>query len=296
MQSKIVFKIKGHESFTVREGWLQKGMRAVANDPLVFTKYAGADALGVGTNMAKSIRYWLKAFQLTEDQGKKGVVLTPFGRLLWEQDPYLEQRMTWWLLHSMLVCNRELATSWYLFFNQMQVNQMEREEAEAALFYEMERYTQGQTFSAKTVKDDCAAILHMYVRSKEREYDPEDTTRSPFADLGLLELEGRKIVCKTPAPEELPVEVIYDVLLRQAEGSQYLLLDQVIEGIDSPGRLFFLNRARLYDALLVLQNRKLLTINRTAGLDMIYFPGIVSKEMEAVFLQQTYLHGVCRSV
>ena len=287
-QSKIIFKIKGHERFTVREGWLQKGIRAVQSDPFVFAEHAGADALGVGTNMAKSIRYWLKAFQLTTELSRKGVVLTDFGNLLFQKDPYLELPATLWLLHSMLVRNRELATSWYLFFNCMQVNQMEREDAEEALLYEMERYTQGQVFSSKTVKDDCNAILHMYVGSKEREYDPEDATRSPFADLGLMELEGKRIVCNAPSPEMLPVLAVYDVLLRQAEGTNHLLLDQAMEGINSPGKLFFMNRAMLYDYLLAMQNRQLLTINRTAGLDMIYFPTVVTKEMEQFFLQMIY--------
>lgn len=50
-------RFKGHESFIIREGWLNKGLREVKRDPKVFYQNYGADALGVGPNMAKSIRY-----------------------------------------------------------------------------------------------------------------------------------------------------------------------------------------------------------------------------------------------
>ena len=51
-----MIKLKGHESFIPREGWITKGILAVEKDPFVFRKNNGTDELGVGTNMAKSIR------------------------------------------------------------------------------------------------------------------------------------------------------------------------------------------------------------------------------------------------
>ena len=60
-------RLKGHETFILREGWLAKGLKAVSDNPKVFSEYAGADALGVGTNMAKAIRYWLRAGGVTAE-------------------------------------------------------------------------------------------------------------------------------------------------------------------------------------------------------------------------------------
>lgn len=54
-------RLKGHETFILREGWLTKGLAAVEKDGTVFSKNSGADALGVGTNMAKAIRYWMQS-------------------------------------------------------------------------------------------------------------------------------------------------------------------------------------------------------------------------------------------
>ena len=70
------YRLKGHESFTLREGWLTKGLNAVHENPRVFSESSGADALGVGTNMAKSIRYWLRTAGLTKEHPHDGVTLT----------------------------------------------------------------------------------------------------------------------------------------------------------------------------------------------------------------------------
>ena len=52
----MAIKLKGHETFTIREGWLDKGLKAVSDNGKVFSENYGADALGVGSNMAKAIR------------------------------------------------------------------------------------------------------------------------------------------------------------------------------------------------------------------------------------------------
>ena len=59
-------RLKGHETFILREGWLTKGLAAAEKDGTVFSKNSGADALGVGTNMAKAIRYWMQPIIKTE--------------------------------------------------------------------------------------------------------------------------------------------------------------------------------------------------------------------------------------
>ena len=112
------YKIKGHETFILREGWINKGLREVGEDPYVFTKNYGADVLGVGPNMAKSIRYWMRCSKLSEEGGKKGVNLTPLGEKILEKDAYLEDVFSLWLIHCNIVKNAEQATAWNLFFNQ----------------------------------------------------------------------------------------------------------------------------------------------------------------------------------
>ena len=123
------YRIKGHESFILRDGWLTKGLRAVESDNLVFSKNAGADVLGVGTNMAKSIRYWLRASRLTDEQGgKTGVALSALGKIILDNDPYFEDPFSLWIVHVNIVRNASLATSWNVVFNDIDVSSFKRDE------------------------------------------------------------------------------------------------------------------------------------------------------------------------
>ena len=60
--------LKGNASFNFREGWLRKGMRCIAQDPMLFTRDNVMEQLGVGSKMVSSIRFWLKACGLCEEK------------------------------------------------------------------------------------------------------------------------------------------------------------------------------------------------------------------------------------
>ena len=61
---KIKIRLQGHEKFVLREGWLNKGIVQVKKNATVFLGKEGPDVFGIGNNMVKSLRYWLKAFGL----------------------------------------------------------------------------------------------------------------------------------------------------------------------------------------------------------------------------------------
>ena len=50
-------KFRGHETFAIRKGWLNKGMKNIKLNPGVFLGDAGnpMDVLGIGSNMVKSL-------------------------------------------------------------------------------------------------------------------------------------------------------------------------------------------------------------------------------------------------
>ena len=100
-------KIKGHEKFVLREGWLTKGIRGVSEDNHLFSGNDGADKLGVGTNMVKSIRYWMQAFDLFDEDIKTRTQLNRIGEMILDKDLYLEDTFTLWLLHSRIAKNED---------------------------------------------------------------------------------------------------------------------------------------------------------------------------------------------
>ena len=114
-------KFRAHDTFFIRKGWLSKGMKAVHSKPDVFVSKDEnpMDVLGIGSNMVKSLRYWLVATNLTEEalQNKRRIQkFTEFGNQVFKNDCFMEEYGTLYLLHYMLAKNEEDATSWYFFF------------------------------------------------------------------------------------------------------------------------------------------------------------------------------------
>ena len=104
-------KFRAHETFSIRKGWLSKGMKHVLRDPYVFVskEYNPMDVLGIGSNMVKSLRYWMLAVGLSDSaKGKSAQYLTKFGRILYENDPYIEEMGTLWLLHYKLARQQDI--------------------------------------------------------------------------------------------------------------------------------------------------------------------------------------------
>ena len=190
MTEKNKYRFKGHESFILREGWLNKGLFEIEKNAKVFSENYGADELGVGPNMAKSIRYWLKTMNLTEDKPKEGTKLTELGRIILTGDPYLEDIFTIWLLHCQIVKNYALATAWGLFFDSFSYEEFSRKQMNDEMTELAADYTDGEKFSEKSVEDDCDAILRMYVKRKEKQMNPEEKNKSPFWKLNLMKASG----------------------------------------------------------------------------------------------------------
>lgn len=116
-------KLKGNESFNIREGWLRKGIRCVQDCPTLFSRDDAMEILGVGSKMVKSIRYWLRATGLTEERAPVGrareqILTERFGEVIDQYDRYFDDVFTLFLLHYNIVKNSEgLSVAWDIFFN-----------------------------------------------------------------------------------------------------------------------------------------------------------------------------------
>lgn len=177
----------GHETFAVREGWISRGLSLVFQDPEAFTNEHLEDDLGVGRNMAKSIRHWLQAVGLVEPL-PKGSAPTPteFGRLVYDNDPHFLHPETWWFLHMNLVRNPAQAFTWNWFFNHWSTHRFDR----GPCLESLRRYSEvaiSRSPSVKTLQRDLNTMLQTYATPVPPQVDdPEDTSSSPFQDLQLL--------------------------------------------------------------------------------------------------------------
>lgn len=156
------YSFAGHETFYCKSLWLKKGYDFLKEG----NSFSDDDAvikLGVGKNMVASIRFWLKAFGLTEEDK-----LTELAEYIFNKetgcDMYLEDINTLWLLHYNLV-SKQVASLYYLLFVDYQREKKEFNR-ELLINYIKRRCNvpeQKNVFNENTVKKDVGVLLHNYV-------------------------------------------------------------------------------------------------------------------------------------
>lgn len=280
-QEKLIkVKLKGNESFNIREGWLRKGMRCVQNCPTLFSRDDAMEILGVGSKMVKSIRYWLRATGLAKENAPVGrareqVLTENFGRVIEQYDPYFDDVFTLFLLHYNIVKNADgLSVAWDIFFNNYDGQDFTKDNMIEKCKEELNKcLVEGATFSESLFADDCASILRMYNATDVTE-DPEESLSCPLIELGLIRKSANKngTYVKTPPARELldKMAVLYVILDNIEEGKASVSIESLINDANNIGKVFNLDRVLINEYLDQLRVSGYITLNRTAGLDMVY--------------------------
>lgn len=271
-------KFRAHETFAIRKGWLHKGMRHVVNNPRVFVDKSinPMDEFGLGANMVKSLRYWLQATGLTiegKTNNNRSQQLTPFGQLVWENDAYIEEDGTLYLLHYFLASNEELATAWYYFFNYYNVFEISRESfSDGIKSFLIER--NNQQVSDRAIDDDYDCIIKTY-HSNRTDLSPENNMDSPLCEIGLIapnDCKAKTFIKVTPRSDTINPLIVLAIIIRENAllgGQEEIKISTLENAPNNVGKVFNLDSLSLSIILDKLQNMGYIKVNRTAGLDLI---------------------------
>lgn len=276
MKNKVRFK--GHESFIIREGWLNKGIQEVNRNPKLFFENYGADDLGVGPNMAKSIRYWLRCCGFLDESKRTKITLSDLGKMILEKDSYFENPLSFWIAHCRIAGNQGQATAWKIFFNDFDYEEFTKEEMEREILTIARRIAGEQKFSEKSVVDDCDAILRMYSKKKIAASSPEEKNISPFGALGLLKYSNGIYSKTQPDLNHIPPEVVLYLMVERIGADRGINIDELLRISGGPGKILNMKRTGLVELLEKLEATGAITMNRTAGLDMVYIPAGITWE------------------
>lgn len=260
-------RFAAHATYFLREGWVAKGLAAVAEASAKGTPthvFLDSDAplrFGLGPAMLQALRFWLRATGLVREDhtssGGRSAVLTPLGQMIWATDPWCERRGTLWLLHCHLVRNRALATSWYWFFNHfLSATSFDEETCLSSLVYWVIKELPTKAISKQTLKKDLDCLLRMYVPVQQN-LTPEQTALCPLARLHLLREQatrpGTARLYNAPAgdPDRVAALIVLFVLLSQQHvqraGSRQVTITEVLYEPGNVGRLLRLTRSRLFE-------------------------------------------------
>lgn len=299
-------RFRAHETFAIRKGWLHKGMKNIVSSPTVFIdkEVNPMEKLGLGTNMVKALRYWLQVSGLTyENQKTKMQFLTRFGELVWENDKYIEEDGTLYLIHYFLSSNKEMGTSWYYFFNCYNATEFTKEsylESMKLFLYVQEKENGGKEikFSERALLEDLDCILRTYLPSQTK-YSPESNMDSPFLDLQLLKvMDSKEKVFAKNSPLSLVINplIILAVIVNEKEKLEEKdgtkVSDIKISTLESApnniGRIFNLNNLTVAMYLDKLQNMGYIKVIRTAGLDIVK----INEELTFIEVVEKYYNSI----
>jgi hypothetical protein len=291
IMESIKYKLKGHGSFYIREGWLQKGLKKFRLvGPDLFNKKEANEILGVGANMVSAIKYWLISTGLLEySDDKKILRITSLGERIQQYDPYFEDYFTLWILHYNIVTTKEYCTSWYLFFNHIDAKYFSKQELFELVKDKFEKIFKPTKYSTRSLEDDCECIIKMYLYNRYEEVLPEDNLISPFAKLGLIKLKDRKkgVYEKgTPNFTLLSPLVILYALADYLTGKASIDLEEAVFRSNLIGKIFNIDSFTFYRYLEMLEKQEYVKIVRTAGLHTLY----VNLNSKNDVLEEYYTH------
>lgn len=253
-------------------------MNNVVCEPGVFQGAAGnpMDVLGIGANMVKALRYWLMATKLTCEPktGKKNQSLTDLGQIIYNNDPYMEEIGSIWLVHYMLSTNEEDATAWYIFFNEFNKTEFTVDDFHSSIVKYIRMKDDANMPSDRAIEDDFSCIVSTYVpRSKlnPTKIQPESNIDCPLGELGLVDVLNKRdgIYKKTsPKADMIPSLILLAAIIDNAEGKQ-IRITSLQNDKCSIGRVFNLDSITLINSLYKLETLGYINVIRTAGLDVI---------------------------
>ena len=275
----MAMKFRAHETFFIRKGWLSKGMKYIQNRPDVFVskKENPMDVLGIGSNMVKSLRYWLQTVGLTTEPhtGRRIQNFTELGHIIYNHDRYIEELGTLFLLQYKLASNKDDATAWYYFFNEFNMAEFTKEDFVASLQNYVLMNGDNVSVAMRSLNDDFTCIVNTYLprhRSNTTKSNPENNIDSPFGDLGLIDILNK--VKKTykkgiPAITSINPWVAFSVIQDQANDRKEISLNELLTAPCNIGKVFNLDAISMLDLLRRIEKLGEIKIIRTAGLDII---------------------------
>lgn len=271
------FKFRAHDTFFIRKGWLYKGMKNILIQPDVFVSRTEnpMDVLGVGANMVKAMRYWLQAVGLTTEPstGRRTQTLTDLGRIIYDNDKYIEEMGTLWLLHYKLVTTIKEATAWYFFFNEFALSEFNRDDFILAI----NNYIRlnGDEVSERSLEDDFNCIINTYVpriKLNPEKVQPESNIDCPLGELGLIDIVSRreKLYKKSyPQKDTIHPLILLAVIIDNAKGQTEIKIASLQNDAMNIGKVFNLDIISLTNLLYKIELLGYIKVIRTAGLDVI---------------------------
>lgn len=281
-------RLGGNHGYKLKEGWINKGMRAVLDNPCIFKDKYACDYFGIGNSMVPSLKYWLKAFSLVYEE-KGAVKHTDIGKLLYENDPYLEDMFSLWLLHVNLLHNEKAAPVINEFFHD-RYEYVSRGELSENLLSKW----RGADVSIDNISKDVGILFQMYYHPRNLREDPEDNNISPLTKLGLVNKDDdyyRKTFDARIVSDDIAEFVVCLLFSKQKRCFNTIRSISLEEMLNEFRIMFNLPNYVAMDFAHKLENLGIIIINNTVGLGVVYEKAV----KEPIDVVRSYYGAYCEN-
>ncbi len=297
LQSPPTFS--GHETFALRGGWLKKAFDLlIADYPDLFSREDAFVLLGVGKNMASSIRFWGRVCGVFERDESGSYRPTLLGRSLLSDDgwdPYLVTPAARWLLHWHVAARPDAAFTWFYTFNILRGGECSPLQLSAQIQTYVGEHG-GKVPSDATIKRDVECLFHTYTPPDARRLAAgvEDALACPLSSLGLLrQSPGQRSYYLASGPQpSLPDTLVAWAILTfvRDSGQSTAAFNDLAYSPGSPGRVFRFDEDGLLSRLMTLSDLTdgQLVYNDQAGIRQVYWNGGDGNDLANALLHRTF--------
>jgi|TARA_R100000479_G_scaffold33554_4_gene14310 hypothetical protein len=274
----------GHDTFHCRLFWLKKGFDYVSTGHK-FKDDSGVD-LGVGRNMVNSIRFWMKAFGILNDEYQ---ISSVFHKILNKDgwDPYFENEGTLWLLHYEL-CATNYSTIYQILFREFRKVKPEFTRENFVKYVQSIDNTQ----NTKILEKDFSVFLRMYGNFKDKNI--EDGYTGLLTELNLVKKIGKTqndiqlYRIENNYQQEVPQEILLYCLLTNTNYGDSISFKSLYQDDAGIGNIFCFDQDILENKLQeIAANNSFITYSSEAGVKELQF----KKKPNPITVLQNYYNA-----
>lgn len=263
----------GHETFPCRYSWLPKAYNVIGSDPKIFSDEDKAIvSFGIGKNMVRSLRFWVKAADIAIPNENNEYVVTDFGRSIFSEegfDPFLEDIRTLWLIHWKFSTHvNSPLFAWDYLFNRW--HHPEITPSDVLFHFQKESVREERNLSSVTLKQHFQIFLNTYVPTGGQKGDViEDNLDCPLIELELIQKLGerqsgqanRETIYgfrREDKPDITPAlfnYCVYDFWEKRRPNEKTLSLHDISVAHGSPGQIFKIPEWNIRERLEEMESR-----------------------------------------
>lgn len=272
----------GHESFSCKQFWLKKGYDFIKSGSR-FSDDTAVIKLGVGKNMVRSIRFWLYAFGISNDDKS---TVSELGEFLFGEagkDIYLEDIASIWLLHYYLVSSKN-ASIYSFVFNEFRAGRTDFSKEQLHNFLKVRCLENSSTpYTENTIDRDIKVFIANYIKpGGKKRVKIEEAYSSLLHELNLLNVSPREVIVlkdtgadkeirdfysiRSAERKDLPFQIVLFSILDNPHYSKSISFIDLEVADNSPGRIFALSQSGLFNKIQeIAAYYKEITYSETAG-------------------------------